>query len=184
MNIAKFFAPFLMLFCVSVFVVKSASAQVIIHYPKKEKTHSRIIKSGAFVRGKIKDSEKNFRGKMYLLNDSFLLVKNDTILISDLNLLEIRSIDWIKMGLLAYCIGGTTWFFIRFPSMASFQEAETLTQIRWGSSLLTRIPASIYLLVQPSMWKPYYLLRDDTWIEVNGKTTFCLPGKPQTEQPE
>ncbi|MBL1179937.1 MAG: hypothetical protein D8M18_02400 [Bacteroidetes bacterium] len=124
------------------------------------------IKSGKKIKYSLKGENKEIRTKVCTIEENFMITRRDTVYFESMNTLSVRKFDFAKVILFAYCVGSSSYFFIKFPSIEAFNKAGTFTKV-WGvSGLLTNIPASIYLAANPYSYKVYYLSKKGTCIRV------------------
>lgn len=119
------------------------------------------VKKGSRVRY-LKISEiRDKRAKVLLVEDSFIITKTDTIAFSEINILSVKKIDFLKLGALLYCMGSSGYFFIRYPTIDAFNEARTFIKVLGISGLITNIPATVYLIFNPFKYTNLYLLNKE-----------------------
>lgn len=124
------------------------------------------IKSGKKIKYSLKGESKEIKTKVSIIEEDFMITRRDTVYFESMNTLSVRKLDFVKFILLAYCVGSSSYFFIKYPSIEAFNKASTFAKV-WGvSGLLTNIPASIYLAANPYSYKVYYLSKKGTCIRV------------------
>lgn len=124
------------------------------------------IKPGKKIKYSLKGESKEIKTKVVIIEEDFMITRRDTVYFESMNTLSVRKLDLARLIALAYCVGSSSYFFIKYPSIEAFNEASTFTKV-WGiSGLLTNIPASVYLAINPYSYKVYYLSKKGTCIRV------------------